>query len=275
MAHRLRKQIIIALVYFLIVVGVLALLFWPQTPAPSCHDGVKNQDETGVDCGGVCGPCIVLPKDLIVTSSSFTRSENGTYDAVFTVKNPNSEYGLKNIAYGINLKDASGDSVAQKDGVAYFLPLQTRPVIEQNIAAVVSSKPLSASITFKNPEWVSITDHFSQVGLTVESPTFAYGNWTNEAASVIAVVRNDSAFTYDSIDVFVVVKNQDGTTVGIRRSAMRTLTAGERREFKVAWRPPFSVSGTPQVEVYATTNVFDNENFVKTHGVIEQFQRLR
>ncbi len=24
---------------------------------PSCHDHIQNQDETGVDCGGVCGPC--------------------------------------------------------------------------------------------------------------------------------------------------------------------------------------------------------------------------
>jgi len=26
--------------------------------APSCGDGLQNQDETGVDCGGVCGPCL-------------------------------------------------------------------------------------------------------------------------------------------------------------------------------------------------------------------------
>lgn len=25
--------------------------------APNCFDGIKNQDETAVDCGGVCGPC--------------------------------------------------------------------------------------------------------------------------------------------------------------------------------------------------------------------------
>jgi uncharacterized membrane protein len=26
-------------------------------PAESCSDGVKNQDEAGIDCGGSCGPC--------------------------------------------------------------------------------------------------------------------------------------------------------------------------------------------------------------------------
>jgi len=26
-------------------------------PCPSCTDGIQNQDETGIDCGGVCAPC--------------------------------------------------------------------------------------------------------------------------------------------------------------------------------------------------------------------------
>ncbi|MDD4351844.1 MAG: S-layer homology domain-containing protein [Candidatus Gracilibacteria bacterium] len=26
-------------------------------PCPTCSDGIKNQDETAVDCGGVCSPC--------------------------------------------------------------------------------------------------------------------------------------------------------------------------------------------------------------------------
>lgn len=27
-------------------------------PAPTCSDGIMNQDETDVDCGGVCGACV-------------------------------------------------------------------------------------------------------------------------------------------------------------------------------------------------------------------------
>src|SRR4030095_7117121 len=26
-------------------------------PFPDCYDGIKNQDETGIDCGGSCVPC--------------------------------------------------------------------------------------------------------------------------------------------------------------------------------------------------------------------------
>jgi hypothetical protein len=29
--------------------------------APTCSDGIQNQDETGIDCGGVCTACVVAP----------------------------------------------------------------------------------------------------------------------------------------------------------------------------------------------------------------------
>ncbi len=33
----------------------------PCPPCPSCFDGTKNQGETGIDCGGPCPPCIEMP----------------------------------------------------------------------------------------------------------------------------------------------------------------------------------------------------------------------
>lgn len=29
--------------------------------APTCSDGIQNGTETGVDCGGSCGACVVPP----------------------------------------------------------------------------------------------------------------------------------------------------------------------------------------------------------------------
>ena len=29
----------------------------PTIPLPSCSDGIKNQDEVEIDCGGVCTAC--------------------------------------------------------------------------------------------------------------------------------------------------------------------------------------------------------------------------
>ncbi|MBI2968288.1 MAG: hypothetical protein HYY40_10825 [Bacteroidetes bacterium] len=51
------------LVFLLLFTGVIMITtqgcVWdaPEPIAPSCSDGIQNQDETGVDCGGPCAAC--------------------------------------------------------------------------------------------------------------------------------------------------------------------------------------------------------------------------
>ncbi len=37
-----------------------------NTPIPTCSDGIQNQGETGVDCGGPCSPCPLSARDSVV-----------------------------------------------------------------------------------------------------------------------------------------------------------------------------------------------------------------
>ena len=34
----------------------------PCSPCPSCYDDIQNQDEEGIDCGGPCSPCLECPE---------------------------------------------------------------------------------------------------------------------------------------------------------------------------------------------------------------------
>ena len=38
----------------------------PSKPCPTCNDGVQNQGESGIDCGG---PCTTCGKKLILLQS--------------------------------------------------------------------------------------------------------------------------------------------------------------------------------------------------------------
>jgi len=49
-ANRIIDPIGIAVLCILIVAGI-------SSCQPTCYDGEQNQDETGLDCGGVCVPC--------------------------------------------------------------------------------------------------------------------------------------------------------------------------------------------------------------------------
>ena len=54
---RLAKQIIIAIIFFLILAGFGFLVYWNILPNPSCFDNIQNQNEEGIDCGGPCQSC--------------------------------------------------------------------------------------------------------------------------------------------------------------------------------------------------------------------------
>ena len=68
-------------ILFLLLVGVSFTSCKKQTAEggadfskPNCYDGVKNQDETGIDCGGICGtPCNGVVT-AIINGSTFTSS---------------------------------------------------------------------------------------------------------------------------------------------------------------------------------------------------------
>jgi hypothetical protein len=278
MDRRVWKQLFIALVVLIIATGT-ALVVWRFTSyrAPSCYDHVKNQDEVDVDCGGVCAPCTALPSPLRIRGAEIVEGERGTFDVVFSLENPNVSWGVASLPYTVVLRNVDGGTiVGERKGETFLLPLEVRPVVEQAItpSASVASKP-NVTVVLGDPRWVETPNGAADAGLLMKEETFTRLPTGPDFAEVRGIVENSSPFSYDRIEVEVIVRNREGTLVGVRRTEMRTLGPRERREFRVAWRQPFTVSGEPDVSVHAFTNVFLNENFIRAHGVPERFQELR
>ncbi len=69
----------------LIVLGILTLSLTscgsdspdPIVVLPTCSDGIQNGDETGIDCGGSCGPCTGVENvSGLITSNTTWTSDN-------------------------------------------------------------------------------------------------------------------------------------------------------------------------------------------------------
>jgi len=48
-------------------------------PTATCSDGIKNQNETGIDCGGVCPPCPIVPPTAVPVSQGKPSSQSSSY----------------------------------------------------------------------------------------------------------------------------------------------------------------------------------------------------
>ncbi len=262
------KQLIIAIVY-LIVLGLVGFgIYRVFVPAPTCSDGIQNQAEQGVDCGPVCGVlCAPTIQPLQITLAQAVPSGAGEYDVVVQVFNPNGAYGAGAVPYTLTLNPADGGAPVTLTGSFYIMPDQTRFVVRP--AVRVSGGLPSVQFQLGQPAWQEV-DQPLEVMFPVARESYQLG----VSGTYEGVLTNSSNFDFQEVDIAVVALDTAGTVVAVNRTNVTTLLAHEERYFKVSWPEPLPAD-TARIRVEATTNLFANDNFLRTHGVHEPFQNLR
>ncbi len=266
--YRTRKQIIIGFVYLLLFALVGAGFYYGFIyQAPSCLDNIKNQDEEDVDCGGIC-PEICIP--VINIEVAFTQAislSDGYYDLVAKIRNPNPNYGAPVLRYRFELKDASSQIIAQKEGVTFILPNSSKYLIENNFFATSTVAAVSLKVEPLNKSNAKQMKNYEPVELVVKDKRFENFNQPNLAAEASGVVENKTTFGFDKVVVSIVLFDENKKAVGAAKSAMGTLIAGEERYFSTSWTEPLPVSfGTISPDMLVETNLFSNANFIRIYG---------
>lgn len=267
---RLQKQIIVGLVYIIIIGTVGFGVYDLATPDPTCRDGVQNQGEEGIDCGVVCGVlCRPAPVAPIVHGAQVLAVTEGDYDVVFEVTNPNAIYGSSRVGYVIGLKDSAGQELASVPGSFYLALAQTRYVVRSSIKAPAGV--VAATLVVTDAEWQKIEPDGLKIDFPLRRESFTEPGLTGTAAQFEGVVFNDSDFDFNSVDVAVVLVQEDGQIIGVNKTELRTVLSRTERYFKVVW--PTSLAGRPaRAVVQATADAFSNDNFIRRYGTQEKFQ---
>jgi hypothetical protein len=267
---RLAKQLIIGGIFLVIVLVPAWLLYRAVVPAATCFDGIQNGNEEGVDCGaaacGVACPPVLQP--LQATAPVIFKTGPASFDVLATLNNPNAIYGASRVDYVLTLTDASGQALATRRGTTYANPAQPRYLFFPFTG--LSGGHASAQLQFTPTEvqWSALTiEAAGAVQFAVRSDTFTPAS---ASARYEGVVTNRSTFTFDTVDITVLLYDSNGTVVGVNATVMHTLASGEERAFAVDW--PFAVPRAVRARAFVTTNIFSNTNFIKTYGSPEKFQ---
>ncbi len=87
----------------------------PCPACPTCSDGIQNQGETGIDCGGPCPACPPPPPPggggVVILASYFENGWNSWVDGGVDAARVNSAYSWEG-NYSIKLQDNSGTNSA-------------------------------------------------------------------------------------------------------------------------------------------------------------------
>jgi len=256
-----KKQLKIGLVYLLVIVIIVGIVYLIiKSGLPSCSDGIQNQEETGIDCGGPCPPCPwELQKDLEIISSQAIPTQENYVDLLAQVKNPNPDFGAKSFSYVFNLYDLQDNLIISKQGDSYILPQETRYIVEQKVRAGLNFSRVEFKIN--NIEWQELVD-YQEPELLIRNIDFSQ---SEDFSQLSGTLENRSNYDFSAIDVWAVLLDKESDIVGVNKIKLHAVLSEEKRYFEMKWFFPIFGEVVRQ-DVMARVNVFLDENFMKRYG---------
>ena len=254
--QRLTKQILIALIFFLIFGGLGFLLFRTVNPPPP--------PPTPNPTANLAPISIALTKLLNV--------QNNDYDFVAKVVNPNTDYGSAEAEYELKFYGAANTIISSKIGNFYILPGQTKYIIDTPLKF---SEPISrVELIVKSVDWQKLDPiGVSGVPLIARNVNYQETRQNNLFGRAEGLILNNSDFDLGRVDALVLLFDSGDNLLAVNRTEIRTFLAKTTRGFEVSWFSPF-IGRVARVEVEASTNVFENSNFLRQYQQPERFQQF-
>lgn len=269
-----KKQFTIAIIFIFIIVVVGGGLYFLLRPTPpTCFDGIQNQGEKGIDCGGPCGLCPEdIRKPLEIVFQDFIPTVPSDFDLVAQIKNPNRDWGVESLKYRFNLYSKDNELIGDKEGETYILPQEAKYIIEQRFPVLPlphdpSLLPWELELKLEEISWRKLKD-FEEIELRIKDKELKISE--QGFNKLVGNVENKSSYDLDKIQVIgLLFSNSKIIAAGI--TEMRTILMGETRYFEINW-PYKTTEPITSFELKPHTNIFLDENFMRKHGTPERFK---
>ncbi len=216
--------------------------FWVGYPyfnkPPTCNDGKKNGDESGVDCGGSCQLVCFFEVDQL--SVLWTRSFQvipGRYNAVAYIENKNENTVVNKIKYRFRFADANNIYIGKREGETY-IPRAGKFAIFEPAVDMGNSVPVYTTFEFMEiPVWVKAPEEkIDQINVMVYDISL---EGENEKPRLSAKVKNDSFFIIPDINVVAILYDAEGNAINVSRTFLDELRSGQSAQINFTWLLPF------------------------------------
>lgn len=234
-----RRGVVAAIIVaFLLLVGLWGY-FAILHKAPSCSDFVQNQDEEGVDCGGVCARMCVA--DLAAPQVTFVRSVvggPGRTDVIAYIDNPNQDAKAEDASYRIELYDANNAIVATKEGTVDLPPKRTPLYVPNLFSGSETNVRAFLTIDDASLAWYEYED--TRVVFGVRDVIVEHADTLPRIRATLDNPSNDS---FKNVRVVITVFDEDNNAIAASQTVIPEMKAEGKAEVVFTWNSPFS--GTP------------------------------
>lgn len=249
--QRLNKQLIYGGTFLAIIIIILGWIYFSYLkPEPSCFDKRQNQNEEGIDCGGVCGnicfPANFRPIEK-VGDPSFLIIDKKHISLIAKIQNPNDGFAARNFAYELKIMGDGEEPIKTISGESFIYAGEIKNIIIPNIEISVGDIN-SIELVISKPAWVK-TESFPL-------PIFKLQNQTptivNGSLSIQGNIISQEATVFSEVEVFAIFKNSNRTPVGVSKTVINNFIPDETRAFSILHPILNSIDlNTTEILIYA------------------------
>lgn len=239
MSWAARRRFFILSILGAIGVAFLAIVIIATTyHAPSCHDGIQNQGEQGVDCGGPCPYlCTALEQTPSVLYTQALPAGPGRTDVIAAIENRNATAAAKNVPWTVVLYAPDNTFVQQKSGTVDLPPGATVPVFIPNISTGSQTvKSAFLTIASSSPRWYTMATDTRAVPKVLSTNLAG----TTQAPRVTAVLQNPDVTLMSNVRAVVVVQDAQGNVIGASQTIVPSIPGSGQATATFTWNAPFS-----------------------------------
>ena len=239
------------------VIFLIAGYFFYETfikVIPTCSDGKQNQDERGIDCGGICTTvCPMDAKTIVPLWSRIFHVAGDVYSAVAYVENQNVTAGVQKVSYEFRAYDAQNLLVADPiDGITFIGPNDKTAIFETPIKTG-NRIPKSVFFTFTSVPVFTTTDPKYQVPQLSSANTKLTN--VDTAPKLSADIKNDTLFDYANIPVVALLYDADDNLISASQTLIDSIPQQSSQAVYFTWPAKFD-KPVARIEIIPRLNPF-------------------
>ena len=248
---------------FLIVITPLVVIGFIVVknliPTATCFDNTRNQNETGIDCGGPCVSCeFKNPKAINVFWARAVPVRENSYDVAADIGNPNSFLSSVDVEYEFALYDKFGP-ITKRTGKTFLYAREHTLVIEPGITTARTAERTEFRIV--SVKWQEKPDLAPTIIAERREYSVVQDHGQKQGVADIALF-NQSPYDFIKAEVYVAVLDKDGNLLGVSKIEVENLISQSRRSIKAVWPQAFTTN-VAVINVQTRVDTFDSHTIVK------------
>lgn len=231
---RARRQLAyIGSLFLLFLVIGAGVYFFVREPA-SCQDKRRNQNETGIDCGGPCAPCLGETSDPVVLWARSFSVAASRYDVAALLENKSLVAGTALLQYRFKLFDERNILIAVRDGTTFVGPKERFILFEPNIETGFRA-PKHVTLEFDSIAWIYAAREESRLIVAREE-------FEHEPFGRLTIdVRNTALEPARDIIVQAVLFDQQDNAFAASATQLDQIAGEEQKRIFLTWPSAFPV----------------------------------